>query len=82
MKLEEETASHPGDKRHLAEDQGGAGAPWGTSNNRETRKSGSSWNSTSCYPLKGGGTEGGWQCLQTPVCATEAAGIKMEIGMR
>lgn len=59
----------------------GQGAPWDTGNNSKTRKSGSSWNSTSCYPLWGGGTEGGWQCLQTPVCAAEAAGIKMEIGM-
>lgn len=81
MKLRKKLLCHPGDKRHLAEDQG-QDAPWGISTHRMTRKSGSGENSASCCPLGGGGREEGWHCLQFPVCAKEAAGMKTELGMR
>lgn len=52
MKLRKKLLCHPGDKRHLAEDQG-QDTPWGISTHSGTRKS------ASCCPLRGGGTEEG-----------------------
>lgn len=71
MKLRKKVLYHPGDKRHLAGDQGQA-TPWGISTHRETRQSGSRWNSTTHCPLGGGeGKEAG--TAYTPTWATEAA---------
>lgn len=74
MKLRKKVQCHPGDKRHLAEDQGQAN-PWGSSTHRETRKSGISGILLSSTPERWKGGH-----LTAPVCETEAAKIKPSLG--